>query len=109
MNGAVNRCAGSFDPARPSPSRTPTPPVGECVDTIGWTNGAGHSCEVYRQDWCRDNVFQGVGYFHNYPGRNCCECGKGSAGDDLVSGAIAASSASLVPLVAFVLIWPFLH
>merc|ERR1711972_15025 len=69
----------------PTPlSAAPTPPPGgECVDTLGWTNGGGHACAVYEKDWCKDGSFRGIGVFHNHPDRNCCACGKGRLRDDL--------------------------
>lgn len=48
----------------------------ECIDTPGWTNGEGHTCEMYEQNWCKFGIFWGVASLHNHPDENCCACGK---------------------------------
>ena len=50
-----------------------------CVDTPGWTNGAGGSCKMYRKYVCKNKSIE-PGYEHafgnefNNPERNCCGC-----------------------------------
>ena len=72
---------------------------GMCEDTPKWTNPVGKRCKDYEENgWCKngafaagqewtgaENVFKCPGYekdgrdcaeAFNYPGRNCCACGK---------------------------------
>jgi len=62
-----------------------------CMDTPGWTNGEGFTCEqysspeVHKGPWCRDGeVVPGkkwtLGEKYRWPEFNCCVCGK-SQGD----------------------------
>ena len=53
----------------------------ECVDTPGWDNSRGKTCDEYGRLYCTDGGFkQGHswigGEVFNWPERNCCACGK---------------------------------
>jgi hypothetical protein len=78
LNNREGSCFGTATPLAtpvPTPLATPAP----CADTLNWSNGY-HGCEIYKGSWCQDGSFRGLGYFHNYPDRNCCACGKGERG-----------------------------
>ena len=51
----------------------------DCVDTPGWIDRDGDSCDEYRRYYCHDGA-SNVGSKYNYPEINCCGCGKENKG-----------------------------